>query len=198
MTKKAAKDNLRDEGNRTHYSYKGSKGSASRRCNRTIDTEEGILHVNARKSVHTTRSCTEKWGIMIGYIRCGGNCVDGESPVAWGSSSRGTAKMRRVRRRYTWAKHVHATSWWIYLVVGGQEAFGAHDPQFNESALEGWGGYTPDENAERDRDETESQCDTPLPGGNTGDLEGRTTNKHDKDLSGDFCKWPSLLKHFST
>ena len=42
-------------------------------------------------------------------------------------------------------------------MVGGQEDFRIHGPQFDENALKRCSGGTPDENTEQDEDETEGQ-----------------------------------------
>ena len=65
--------------------------------------------------------------------------------------------------------------------VAGKEANGTED--LLARAI----GDEADESAERNRDEAESERDTPFTASDASDGEGRATNEDNQELSADFC-----------
>ena len=71
---------------------------------------------------------------------------------------------------------------------GGKDFIRSHNLQFDECALEWWSRDASNKNTEGDRNEAESERDTPLVTGDRGHLEGSATDEHDEDLTTNLYK----------
>lgn len=75
-----------------------------------------------------------------------------------------------------------------FLVLGGREDGRRipHQPDLDEEALRRLIGNAAEEGTERNRDDTESERDSPLFAANSGYLERSTANEDDQNLNGNF------------
>ena len=75
-----------------------------------------------------------------------------------------------------------------FLILSGRENGRGipHQPNLDEEALRGLVGNAAEEGTERNRDDTESERDSPLFAANSGYLERSTANEDDQNLNGNF------------